>query len=158
MKSMKLIILKREFTNNLSKNNKSGYRGVYFDETKSKWRAEIRFNKKCYKLGLHTEKIDAIKARQKAELQYYGKILDEDRQSTNYNEIVKYINNLSDAELIRFCNSIYNYLNNDFVLLYKQFEENISGINEFINLFLQASKDTFYKFNMINKLIKNNIE
>lgn len=148
----------REFGESLPKNNSSGYRGVYFDEAKQKWRAQLRFNKKCYKLGLHDDKIDAIRARQKAELEYYGKILDDDQQVIDYNEIIKYIKDLSDTDLIKMCNSIYDYVNNDFVLLYKQFEENISGIDELVDLFSQESKDRFYKLNMINKMINNKTE
>jgi len=149
----------REFGDNLAKNNSSGYRGVYFDETKQKWRAQLRYNKKCYKLGLHDNKTDAIKARQKAELEYYGKILDDDQQQTiDYNEIIKYIKELTDVDLIKMCNSMYDYINNDFVLLFKQFEENISGIDELVNLFSQESVNRFYKLNMINKMLNNKTE
>lgn len=33
------------------KHNTSGFKGVYFCKQTKKWRAEIRANRKCYKLG-----------------------------------------------------------------------------------------------------------
>jgi hypothetical protein len=149
----------KKLSNNLSKNNKSGYRGVYFDEAKGKWRAQIRFNKKCHKLGLYEDKLDAIKARQKSELEFYGKILDIDSsEGTNYNQIVEYISSMEDMRLIQLCNDIYDFVNNDFYILYKQFEENISSIEELQNLFLQESNKRFYKLNKVNRMLNKDIK
>lgn len=39
----------RDYKKVASKNNTSGYRGVYFDKSKGKWRAQIRFDNHCYK-------------------------------------------------------------------------------------------------------------
>jgi hypothetical protein len=81
----------REFKNSVATNNKSGYRGVYFDKTKQKWRAQIRFDNRCYKLGLHPNKEDAILARQEAELKLYGKLLDKDISIAENNIVVNKI-------------------------------------------------------------------
>lgn len=41
------------------RNNKSGFKGVYWDPRANKWRAQIRANGKKYCLGLFTEAEDA---------------------------------------------------------------------------------------------------
>jgi hypothetical protein len=153
------IFGKRNLSNSLSKNNKSGYRGVYFDNTKQKWRSQIRFNKKCHKLGLYENKLDAVKARQKAELEYYGKILELDSsEEVEYNQIEDYVSNMTDAGLIKICNDLYDFVNNDFYILYKQLEDNISSIDELKNMFLEESNKRFYKLNKINRMLNNDIE
>jgi hypothetical protein len=78
---------RREFSKTLPKNNKSGYRGVWFDQSKGKWRAQIRFDKKCHKLGLYNTRIEAIKARQEAEIKYYGRVLEVDTNDVEINSI-----------------------------------------------------------------------
>jgi thiol-disulfide isomerase/thioredoxin len=145
----------REMKKFISKNNKSGYRGVYFDQAKQKWRSQIRFNNKCYKLGLHVEKTDAIRARQEAEIKFYGKILDDSEIIKSENTIGKYISELTDDQLINICNSLYDYLNNDFVLLYKQQKDSLMNIEILEKIVLQESEKRFYKLNNINKIITN---
>lgn len=55
------------------KNNKTGYRGVYFRG--SKYRVEIKQDKKTIYIGTYETIDEAIKARKEAELRYYGKEL-----------------------------------------------------------------------------------
>lgn len=57
----------------LPSNNTSGILGVYFIKKKSKWLSEICFKRKKYYLGEYKNKEEAIKARLKAELEFYGK-------------------------------------------------------------------------------------
>jgi hypothetical protein len=58
----------------MSKANKSGYRGVSYDKSRKKWRAQITKHGKKINLGLHTEMKDAIAARKKAQEDYYKEI------------------------------------------------------------------------------------
>lgn len=56
----------------LQKNNTSGVTGVRFDQARQKYTAYIRNNKKNIMLGLFDQFEDAVKARKKAEQEYYG--------------------------------------------------------------------------------------
>lgn len=56
----------------LSKKNKSGTTGVYWDKRDNIWKAQLRFKGVCYHLGSFKEKDDAIKARKTAEVKYFG--------------------------------------------------------------------------------------
>lgn len=47
----------------MNKNNKSGYTGVYFDNTIRKWRAQISYGGEKIKLGYFGSKEDAVRAR-----------------------------------------------------------------------------------------------
>jgi hypothetical protein len=49
------------------KNNKSGVKGVHYDNQNKKWKAQIRVNNIPYYLGIYENKIDAISARVYAE-------------------------------------------------------------------------------------------
>ena len=53
-------------------NNKSGVSGVFFDRFCNKWRAYIGVNGKCFYVECCSNKENAIKARLKAEADYYG--------------------------------------------------------------------------------------
>lgn len=55
----------------LSKNNKSGFAGVFWESDRNKWSARINVNKKFIRLGSFEKKEDAIRARLQAE-KYYG--------------------------------------------------------------------------------------
>lgn len=55
--------------------NTSGYKGVYWDNARSKWHAQIVFKGKAYNLGRYINKEDAIKARKEAEEKMFGKFL-----------------------------------------------------------------------------------
>lgn len=52
--------------------NFSGVQGVYWNKSLKKWRAKITVNRKHIHIGLYELKEDAIKARQKAEIKYFG--------------------------------------------------------------------------------------
>jgi len=54
----------------LSKINTSGFCGVYWNNENSKWRAKISLNGTLKHLGYFTDKQDAIKARQMANIKY----------------------------------------------------------------------------------------
>lgn len=56
----------------LRKDNTSGFTGVSWDTEYNRWVAYISENGKNKKLGRFLNKIDAIKARLQAEVQYYG--------------------------------------------------------------------------------------
>lgn len=56
----------------ISKNNTSGYKGVYWHEPAQKWEVLIQYNNKLINLGLYSDMNDAIKARQEAEIKYFG--------------------------------------------------------------------------------------
>ena len=53
-------------------NNKSGVSGVGWHKLGNKWYAEIRVNKKRIHLGLFNKFEDAAKAREQAEIEYFG--------------------------------------------------------------------------------------
>jgi hypothetical protein len=53
-------------------NNSSGTRGVCFYKQTSRWRARINVEKREIGLGYFLTKDDAIEARRKAELHYFG--------------------------------------------------------------------------------------
>ena len=53
-------------------NNKSGVTGVHWDQSREKWMASVKINKKNKHLGGFVNKDDAIRARLEAEAQYYG--------------------------------------------------------------------------------------
>lgn len=59
----------------LSPQNKSGYKGVYWREDRDKWVARIKVNNKVITLGHYLIKEDAIKARQVAEQKYHGEFV-----------------------------------------------------------------------------------
>ena len=56
----------------INKSNTSGYKGVYWHEPAQKWEALIQYNNKLINLGLYSNKNDAIKVRQDAEIKYFG--------------------------------------------------------------------------------------
>jgi hypothetical protein len=56
----------------VSRRNKSGVKGVSFDETKQKWLSRIGFNKKQIYLGYYETKEAATAARKAGEMKYYG--------------------------------------------------------------------------------------
>lgn len=56
----------------VKKGNKSGYKGVYLDSKKDKWRSQIRHNGKRKHLGTFRCKHEAAKSWNKAALKYHG--------------------------------------------------------------------------------------
>ena len=56
--------------------NISGVTGVWFDQSRGKWCAEIMFKRKKYYLGRYEKKADAIAARKEAEKIVFGEFLE----------------------------------------------------------------------------------
>lgn len=54
------------------RNNTSGVKGVYWDKRSEKWEASIQINMKKNCLGYFKNKEDAIQARKKAEIKFFG--------------------------------------------------------------------------------------
>jgi hypothetical protein len=53
-------------------NNSSGYKGVSFNNSSKKWRAQIWLNSKSYHLGLFIDAKDAARAYNEAAVKYHG--------------------------------------------------------------------------------------
>lgn len=66
---------KSKWNDKIYKNNRSGVRGVNYIEKKGLWRADIGVNGRKIYLGSFKDKADAIKAREKAEEEYWKQIL-----------------------------------------------------------------------------------
>lgn len=75
----KLTFVENTCINNLkqkiSKNNKSGVKGVSWDAKRHKWVAQITFKRKNYNLGRYDRIEDAIKARKDAEEEVFGNFI-----------------------------------------------------------------------------------
>ena len=61
-----------EMNRPLRNNNTSGITGVSLHKQTNKWRAYIEYNQKYIHLGLFDTKEDAVKAREQAEIKYFG--------------------------------------------------------------------------------------
>ena len=59
-------------TQKISKNNKTGVKGVCWDKRRKKWNASIYFKGKCYQLGRFDDINDAIEARRNKEEELFG--------------------------------------------------------------------------------------
>ena len=72
-KNLRVITQQQNTINKgISKNNKSGTPGVFYQKFNNKWKATICINRKQIILGTFTSKEDAIKARKEAEEKYFG--------------------------------------------------------------------------------------
>lgn len=60
----------------ISKSNKSGVRGVYWNKRQQRWVAQITFKGKTKHLGTYTTLEEAAKERKKAEERIFGEFLD----------------------------------------------------------------------------------
>lgn len=60
------------FNKSIQCNNTSGVPGVCWDKTKNRWIAYIKFNNKQKRLGQFKTKEEAIEARRRAEIEYFG--------------------------------------------------------------------------------------
>lgn len=56
----------------ISKNNKTGIKGVRWDKERLKWAAHIYFKGKCYQLGRFDDINDAIEVRRRKEEELFG--------------------------------------------------------------------------------------
>ncbi|MNW53438.1 AP2 domain protein [compost metagenome] len=68
---------KTALTSKLHKGNKSGVKGVRWNEHRQKWTAHIGFQGKQINLGYFNDKEDAIKERMLAEDKYHKPILED---------------------------------------------------------------------------------
>lgn len=66
-------------TQKISKNNKTGVKGVRWDKARLKWAASIYFKGKCYQLGRFDDINDAIEARRKKEEELFGPYINNKR-------------------------------------------------------------------------------
>lgn len=66
----------KNLTMKIRKDNISGIKGVCWDKTKNKWKAQIRFKGKNYLLGRFDKKEDAAEARRIAEEKIFGNFLE----------------------------------------------------------------------------------
>jgi hypothetical protein len=64
----------------LSKRNKSGIKGVYFDNREQRWIAKLNLQGKEHYLGQYENIIEAIKARHTAEEEYFKPIIEKYQQ------------------------------------------------------------------------------
>lgn len=71
---------KSALTAKLHKGNKSGHKGVRWNEQRKKWTAHIGFKGKQISLGYFDEKEDAIAARLAGEEKYHKPYLDEEQK------------------------------------------------------------------------------
>lgn len=58
---------------NVSKNNASGFTGIFYDKKRHKWGSQLIIDDKKVYFKRFDDKEDAIKARLEAELKYFGK-------------------------------------------------------------------------------------
>lgn len=65
------------------KNNTSGHKGVYWMPKEKMWRARIYFQKKSYNLGVFSNYEQAVKAREKAEAEYFAPMLEKHGRKDN---------------------------------------------------------------------------
>lgn len=58
--------------------NTSGVKGVVWHKRNERWQAQVTFQKKNYYLGQFTDKRDAIRARNRAALSFFGEFVNVD--------------------------------------------------------------------------------
>ena len=64
----------QSYNQRMSSNNTSGKTGVYWNKRKNLWETKISVNKEQIFLGYFGNYCDAVKAREEAELKYYGRL------------------------------------------------------------------------------------
>jgi hypothetical protein len=67
-----VTVQQNNFNKSARKKSSSVFKGVYFCNTKRKWRASIRINKKSKALGYHDLEIDAARVYNKAATELFG--------------------------------------------------------------------------------------
>lgn len=73
-------------TNLMFKNNKSGFRGIWWDKTREKWQAYIQLHNKKLYLGRFADIKDAITARKKAEEKFFKPIIELAKENNDIKE------------------------------------------------------------------------
>ncbi|PPQ49458.1 HNH endonuclease [Paenibacillus peoriae] len=68
----------------LHKGNKSGVKGVRYNEQRKKWTAHIGFQGKQISLGYFNKKEDAVTARKRGEEKYHNPILENEDITKQY--------------------------------------------------------------------------
>lgn len=75
--NLKIVTIQQNNLNTgVQSNNKSGFRGVFWDKKRNRWLANLRINKSNVHLGYFININDAIKVRKQAENEYFKPILD----------------------------------------------------------------------------------
>jgi len=64
----------RRLQNGNQRKNRSGVAGVFWFESKNKWRTNIAISGKMIHIGYFDKKIDAVEARKQAELKYWSTV------------------------------------------------------------------------------------
>ncbi|EIZ2537911.1 AP2 domain-containing protein [Listeria monocytogenes] len=72
--------MKSALTRKISSRNKSGIKGVRWNESRKKWEASITFQRKYHFIGRFVKKEDAIKARLEAEEKYFNPVIEKDKR------------------------------------------------------------------------------
>ncbi|EAH2854777.1 AP2 domain-containing protein, partial [Listeria monocytogenes] len=72
--------MKSALTRKISTRNKSGIKGVRWNESRKKWEASITFQRKYHFIGRFVKKEDAIKARLEAEEKYFKPVIEKDKR------------------------------------------------------------------------------
>lgn len=93
---------------NPRKTNTSGRTGVWFDQSKQLWCAELMFRGKKHFLGRYALFEDAVKAREKAEEKYFGKFLKKHAKKQSAEQ--KTNNPLPDAKAKRYVGKTFGGL------------------------------------------------
>lgn len=72
--------MKSALTRKISSRNKSGIKGVRWNESRKKWEASITFQRKYHFIGRFVKKEDAIKARLEAEEKYFKPVIEKSKE------------------------------------------------------------------------------
>lgn len=70
--NLRLVTSQQNKMNQSVRRSKSGFKGVYFDASRNKWRAKINLSGKQIHLGQYVTKEEAAKAYDKGALEYFG--------------------------------------------------------------------------------------
>jgi hypothetical protein len=66
----------------LSTRNTTGFKGIYFDKQRCRWRATVRANKNIYRIGYYKQKEDAVEAYESKAKELFGEFY----RAKGYNE------------------------------------------------------------------------